>query len=505
MARTSAWIPRLALALVALGIFLRLALYAFDRELGMDETMLALNFVDRSYGELFEKLDNRQGAPIGFLLASKAIMESFGRSENALRALPLLAALLSVLLFHKLSRRVLDPYGMLCALALFAVGEYLIDYADQLKQYSTDVLIAIGLLLLSLDAQEARPTAGRLVLFAAAGAAAVWFSHAAVIVLTGVGVTLGVQVLLARDARRTLGLVAVGAAWTLSLGLTYFISLRHLTGDAYLQEYWARAFMPLPLSVSGLRWYVEAPLDALRNPGGIVLTGVGAFAALYGGITIYRQNRPRFWLLISPIVVTLALSALHQYPFGRRLILFLVPFFLLFIGAGIGRLFQDTRESAPLIAVLVTALLLLQPVAHGLAGVFTPPDFERTKPVLQYLAAHKQPQDEVYVYYWAHYALRFYGPGYGLQPEYNTGIPSREDWLNYVADIEPFRGKPRVWFVFGHTYPGAGENDQRFTLTYLNTLGTRLDEYKSREAAVYLYDLTRPPEKIVAGPGSLKP
>src|SRR5687767_16036395 len=67
------------------GSLLRLRQYLTGRSLWLDEAMLALNIVNRNYGELFQPLDYDQGAPIGLMLVEKTFNLIFGRNEFSLR------------------------------------------------------------------------------------------------------------------------------------------------------------------------------------------------------------------------------------------------------------------------------------------------------------------------------------------------------------------------------------------------------------------------------------
>src|SRR5881392_4485369 len=62
---------RIAKALIALGIVLRLARYLANRSLWLDEVLLARNILDRSFTGLLAPLDLNQAAPIGFLMLQK--------------------------------------------------------------------------------------------------------------------------------------------------------------------------------------------------------------------------------------------------------------------------------------------------------------------------------------------------------------------------------------------------------------------------------------------------
>src|SRR6185503_5885584 len=74
--------------------------------------------------------------------------------ELTLRLLPLLAGCASLPLFALLLRQGLGKTGTFTALALFAASAPLVYYASEVKQYSSDVFIALLLLWLAGEVQE---------------------------------------------------------------------------------------------------------------------------------------------------------------------------------------------------------------------------------------------------------------------------------------------------------------------------------------------------------------
>ena len=157
--------------------------------------MLALNVIHRAPSQLLEPLDLNQGAPLGFLLLSKLTVSLFGHGEFALRLPALLAGMIGLAIFVPLAYRMLDVIAARIAVCLYALAPYLIAYSAEFKQYELDATIAVGLLLLG----QAR----RWFALAIAGMIAVWFSHPAVFVLGGVGLSLLLQQLPTRKLSQT--------------------------------------------------------------------------------------------------------------------------------------------------------------------------------------------------------------------------------------------------------------------------------------------------------------
>ena len=67
--------------IIFVGIFLRVWQYAVNRSLWFDEALLALNIVNRTFIGLTQPLDYNQGAPIGFLIIEKVIIQLIGNKD----------------------------------------------------------------------------------------------------------------------------------------------------------------------------------------------------------------------------------------------------------------------------------------------------------------------------------------------------------------------------------------------------------------------------------------
>src|SRR6185437_12589368 len=185
------WTSPAAIAVIAfLGIALRGTAWLNDRNLGIDESMLSINLIERGPSRLLEPLDWNQGAPVGFLLAVKAVIASIGITERSLRLVPMFGSLLGVIGFAWLALKLLPRPAAVIAIALFSFSPFLISYSAECKQYATDAAIAIGLFASSASLLQGESGFRRWAVLAAAGAMAVWFSHPAAFILGGIGTAL---------------------------------------------------------------------------------------------------------------------------------------------------------------------------------------------------------------------------------------------------------------------------------------------------------------------------
>jgi hypothetical protein len=474
-----------------LGILFRLRQYLFDRSLWLDEALVVLNIMGRSPSELLKPLDYHQGAPLGFLALQKAAVLGFGTSESVLRLVPFLSGILSMILFVIVSRRFLAPAASVVAVGLFAVSDPLIYYSTEAKQYSSDVAVAILLFWLAGHLLERDSTVVRVVIVSIIGAIVLWFSQPAAFILAAVGVSWLLDSILRHDRHGLVLLSIPGVLWPASFLLSFLVSLRGLTHDAVLLDYWQGAFAPFPpLSGADVRWFIDSSLGIFSDPVGLTLVGIAAVAALVGLVEFYSKHFARFVLLLTPLVATLAASTLHRYPFRGRLLLFLVPSLILLIAAGLERIRTQTSETLPYFSFLLIGFLFLHPLLDAGSGLIKPRTKEEIKPVIRYVENHRQDGDVLYLYYAALRPFQYYSARHLIAPmDEITGVESRQNWASYRKDLDQLRGKKRAWILFSHIYRGAGVDEERLFLDYLDTVGTRLESSRAPGASVYLYDL----------------
>ena len=484
--------PALMVVLICLGTGIRLRAYLFNRSLWLDEASLALNIVNRSISTLFlEPLGWGQAAPPGFLVAQKFAVQAFGSSEYALRLVPFLSGVLSLLLFAYLAKRWLSPTGALVAVGLFALSDSLIYYSTEAKQYSSDVTVALLLCCLTVY-YESRPySIFRLVLLGTGGAIAVFFSHSAVFVLPGLALYLTVPRLIHKDWGEMRRLCLVFLFWAASFATCYLIFLRNQAANPILLTYWSDSFWPVPPhSVWNLLWPVESFLRLFDDPASLRFPGLIALLCIVGGASILTKKREVLFILLLPILLALVASGLHRYPFRGRLMLFVVPAILWLVSEGAGALIDSVKDKRTVISLAVIGLLFFYPLLQASVYLVKPRTQEEIKPVMGYLRDHWQKEDRLYLYYQSLVPFQYYADRYGFSDsDYTIAAAYKLDWNQYEADLAKLRGRGRLWILVSHVTVRKGMDEEEFLLNYLDTIGTRLDAFKAPGASVYLYDL----------------
>ena len=275
--------------------------------------------------------------------------------------------------------------------------------------------------------------------------------------------------------------------------------------------------MPLRESPPGaLAWLWQAMLGAFGSfsvapptlDGGMHFRRPWVFAslALLGAVTLPRRHCLGAALLVMPIAITLTASAAGLYPFAGRLALFLLPSLLILAAAGVESLVL--RPRCRLVAsaeAAVFALLAMFPL-HAIATHLPPNWQEDFRPVVQHVARHRQPGDAVHVYYGARQMFRYYAPRLGFADgDYSIGRCAMDEPRAYLAEVDRFRGRARVWMIFSHSLHGGREI--RLITGYLDAIGRRLsavpahalDTPLSARGYAFLYDLSgRPPATVTA-------
>ncbi len=462
-------------AILVAGAALRVWQYSADTSFWFDELSIARNLHERTLGELLRvPLGYDQLAPAGFIGLEKITSLVLGQSDLALRFPLFLIGLAGLVLFWRTSARVLEKDAVPVAVALFAIGIPFIRYSTELKQYGIDVASALFLTNLALDLREA-PTAQKCLRAGAAGFVVVWFSQAAVLVMAGLGAGLTLRWLLGRSRSLRPVLIAV-PLWAVAAASGLWSALRHATPAtlAFMHTFWGlrKGFLPQPFSIRGTALWLWGLVEQffgdvsmLRYP----LSALYTALAIAGIAVIWRQRREAALILFGPVAATLAAAALGQFPFRSRLVLFLLPAILIALAAAIDWL----GAQAARIRLRQPALIaLLVPPVFAIASTRPPYVVEAFKPVLAHV--HDHPGDAVYVYANSFEALDRYGPLYGLPPgAWAAGTCDERDVRPFLADVDHFRGKSRVW-VIASSVPEFRHPRNELT-RYLRTIGVVRD------------------------------
>lgn len=481
------------LIIIFLGIILRIAQFIFNRSLTEGEAALALNIIHRSYSQLLKPLDYVQAAPVGFLFLQKFASNLLGTNEYALRLFPLIAGVGAIYLFYMVAKKTISSQSLIIGLTLFAVGDHLIYFASEVKQYSSDVFIALLIIWLSIVVFNRRFDIKYTIFFGLVGAFCLWFSHPALFVLGAALITMFLYIFKKRIYTRLPGLLIAVFLGLTSFIINYIIALNNLSQSENLINFWQSSFMPLPpTSLADIKWFVYVFLRTFKFPVGLstyeLLLAVLAF--FWGCVLMLKHQRKNILLLILPILLALFASGLHRYPFEGRLLLFLTPFVILIIAQGISDIQVRLKDKSTFLGLALVVILLIHPVLSAGYRLIRPRAPEELRPVLEYVNKNWQENDMIYVYYASINAYIYYQSRYDLPDNYIRGIEARFEWMKYYWDLYKLKDNKRIWLVFSHIATWQGVDEERLFKSYLDLLGTQLDSFKAPGSAAYLYNMT---------------
>jgi hypothetical protein len=487
--------------LAGAGAALRVQQYVYNRSLWLDEALMALNLLSRSFRGLTQPLDFHLVGPLLWLFAEKGCQWLLGKGEMALRLPQVVMGCVGMLLIPFLARRLLAPRAVPIAAGMFALSPPLIYYSSELKPYGSDAGVAVLALLAGFWSLEGRTTATKVAAIGLLGAAVTWLCHPALFVLAALGLAIAWSAYERGEWRRFAGFIPAFVLWAGSFAVDYFAELRRNNADKALHHAYPFAKLGL-LRFGNLEDILESVFVQQQNPTTLLL-GVAIFASLVGVLFFWRRNRPALMFLLLPLVIALLLSTRTMYPLMGRFYMFFTPALAVLIAAGADRVLAATRFSRVRIGSAFLVLLFLQPVLSTADYALHPRKAEELRPVLQYVASHQQPGDTWYVYCFARYAFTYYQQAYGLtSPNLVLGSCMRANrpvtrrlyynWDFFQQDFSRLRGK-RVWVIVTHSWMGDGVDEGAYAVHVLDSMGTRLDTHLEAGAVAYLYDLGKPP------------
>ena len=474
--------------LLLLGVTLRLRPYFANRSLWLDEAGLALNIIDRDFAGLLGPLAHKQAAPPGFLWAQRLMIQLFGTSEYALRAVPVVAALVALFVFWRLASGLLSVRGALLACAMFSISPFLIYFAVEAKQYSVDVAIAVMLwwAMVALKPRLDREALLAWALILALGAAAIWVSHPAIFIVGGFAFEAVIRAL-RRPRWRPLALRAtVGVLWLGSFGALYLLALRFTPAEMYTA--WQGRGAPLsPSSFGVVNKYAETVWTLSTLPLGTQVAQLVTLAAMLGVVALWGLAfRPLVWFA-SALALGWMASSLGHYPVATRLWLFFTPPMVLLTAAGIDEVWRRTRDAFPGLGPIFVCLILLFPAFTTAREAVHSRQSDEIRPLLSFVLEHYRDGDVLYINELGQFAMQYYaarGLKFPGRIFVGTGTTTAE------TDAAQLRGHARVWVLFSHADVSNGINEEQFFVRMLDRVGARVEQRQETGASVYLYNLS---------------
>jgi 4-amino-4-deoxy-L-arabinose transferase-like glycosyltransferase len=360
-------LDRWVLAFVILGLAARCVRYFLRFPLWEDECFLCANLMDRDYDVIFESLNYHQAAPMLFLAMQLTVIKLLGFHEMALRLIPFLAGLGSILLYWRLVQRCLDGVPRLIAMAVFSVTYATIRYSAEAKPYGIDLFVALVLVSFTVNWLQQPGRATWLWALAAAIPVAIGFSYGAV--MLGGGLCLAMAWVIWRQRRwESLAPWAVyTAAMLAAFATVYLLSIRvQEAGELEaLREMWKEHFPPLTGLVDFAYWMLHTHTgDILAYPAGgspfqSSLSALFWFAALVA--LVRRKQGTVLMLCLAPLAVTFVAALMQRFPYGGhiRLNLYMAPWMCLLIGYGLAVLLAALTRRGCQAQRSVTAVALL--------------------------------------------------------------------------------------------------------------------------------------------------
>lgn len=486
----------LVLCVLTFGIFLRLEQYFSNSSLWLDESMLALNIVRRSYVELFTPLDYNQGAPILFLIIEKLFISIFGNNEFSLRAFPLLSGISVLFLTYYVGRLYFSNIIAISSMFMVTISPQLIRYSSEVKQYSSDVMATLIILILTAKCMHSKTTKIDFLVLALTGSILIFLSHAVLFSIMSCCIVL----LLFWFPKNLIHLkkyTFITIVFWFSLYLIfYFISLNSLTKNDTLTDYWQNYFFPFP-PWRNLDWLKNNFLNNLHNLLEFNYSPIIFFLFLMIGVLFITLSKERINLLIFllPIPGCLIFSIFHIYPFGDRMILFTIPIIYFLLNFGIcslsNLLFPISKSKFSYIFYIIFLVYFsLGSIKTIFESLRSPSYREHIRPLISDLIHSQDTFDSIYVYYATKPAINYYMEYFQFDfSNIYWGSKFRQNPEKYILEIEKMDLNGDVWFIFTHNCSWCVVNERDFIVEYLDSIGTMKKSINYPGTNGYLYSL----------------
>lgn len=315
------------------GIVGRYHNYFFHTGFFCDEACLVKNITERKWFELFLPLNYGQCCPPLFLIFSKIIYSFFGLNERALTFINFSASILSILTFYFLSAKIFkNKLSILFSMFLFVFSdEKICSFFLYFKQYASDVLFSIVLILLFLYLKNKKLTNSHLFLLSLL---AIFISFASYTAIFIIFVLILYWIIKYLDKKyfwqNTRNSLFFLIPYLSTMVVFFYINCLPNINNVFLQSFWSgntQTEIFYPQSFSQLKTLI------------VFFSGNGShdvylilFLLVFSIYKLFQKDKSLLYVLVMPFVLGAFLGFFHFYPFApQRISLYLIPLFILLI------------------------------------------------------------------------------------------------------------------------------------------------------------------------------
>ena len=386
-------------AAVMLGLLLRGYHYLRCPPVWQDEAALVVNVLQLSPGEMFGHLIHSEAAPPLFLVVERLAVDLLGDGVLALRLVPVLASMGSLLLVSATARRLLTPSASLLAVGLFAVSDRMLWHSCEAKSYSLDVFwaAAAGYWVVRTEGWSLWHRVLPVMLVAPV---AIWTSFPACFIAGALLVAWLTQAIRS-DIPGRLGYLLTAVA----IGLAFVALAAGPVAQqrcAAMDSCWSRMLPDWSHPWKIPLWSLASTFEVARYS----LAPFGqpmALLAVVGAVSVCRNQTAgasAVTTLLMPLALALLAALLGKYPYGgARVEAFAAPAICLLGSAGVVELLPRIAYRSHLVAGVVLAGILYPIVLAGwvLVDPWARPAADRGA---AYVLAHHQEHEPILVNHW---------------------------------------------------------------------------------------------------------
>ncbi len=312
--------------IILIGIYLRFKLYFAKLPFWLDEIMLSLSFIDRDIWGMFLPLEANQKSPPLFLLGTFVIVKLFGFNEYSFRLLPVVSGISSLFLFYILLKDVIkNKIGIIAGMFIFSVSIGLVYYSAEFKQYSSDVVICIMLLILYKWLDISNISIKKTLIYTIASIILVLFSFPSMFIIPAIVITK----MISGRKLNPKALIILSGVILSGLALCFYdLQVFH-----FMRNFWCdfdqngcivfyNNFLYYYLQNNCMYFIYDFNFKNVIFLIGLLVLGCGI---------LYKDNKEKAILVSLIYVFAFSASVLKIYPFTGRLMLYFIPIYIMLL------------------------------------------------------------------------------------------------------------------------------------------------------------------------------